>query len=217
MGATVWDRGETFKVESETVDLWKPKWNENQTACAAAIHTPDGDLDSLEGAVSGSYGLGIVKQSQGKSVCYWLWRDRSRGCEGGDCGGKCLWRKSWQPWKQGDTAESRIGGGAITIASLSPHTASRGSWTIERLAHQTPDTLNYRVGPHPGCPFKCLTGRSIVGPQPGNPSTCLTLWKTEKGPRQGSPLSASTGTAREKDWPKRPSDPHYKRLEKRLW
>ena len=32
---------------------------------------------------------------------------------GNACGGK--------PWKQGDTAESRIGGGAITIASLSPH------------------------------------------------------------------------------------------------
>ena len=37
--------------------------------------------------------------------------------------GKCLWRKAGQPWKQGDTAESRIGGGAITTASLSPHTS----------------------------------------------------------------------------------------------
>ena len=44
----------------------------------------------------------------------------------GDCGGKCLWRKSRQPWKQGDSAESRIGNGAITIASLSPQ-ASIGS------------------------------------------------------------------------------------------
>jgi len=41
-----------------------------------------------------------------------------RGCEGGDCGGKCLWRKARQPWKQGDTTESRIVGRAITIASL---------------------------------------------------------------------------------------------------
>jgi len=40
-------------------------------------------------------------------------------------------------------------GGAITIASLSPH-ASIGSWTIERLAHQMPDTLTYRAGPHSG-------------------------------------------------------------------
>ena len=47
------------------------------------------------------------------------------------------------------------GGEAITIASLSPH-ASINRWTIERLAHQMPDVLNYRVGPHPGCPFKCL-------------------------------------------------------------
>ena len=24
--------------------------------------------------------------------------------------------------------------------------------TVARLAHQTPDALSYRVGPHPGCP-----------------------------------------------------------------
>ena len=38
---------------------------------------------------------------------------------------------------------------AITMASLSPHT-SIGCWTIERLTHQTPGALNYRVEPHPG-------------------------------------------------------------------
>ena len=48
------------------------------------------------------------------------------GCEGGDRGGKCLWRKAGQPWKQGDTAESRVRGGAITKASLPSH-ASIGS------------------------------------------------------------------------------------------
>ena len=41
--AIVWVRGETFKAESETTDLWQPKWNENQTVLAAAIHTPDRD------------------------------------------------------------------------------------------------------------------------------------------------------------------------------
>ena len=45
--------------------------------------------------------------------------ERQRGCEG-DCGEKYLWRKARQPWKQGDTSESCIVGGAITIASLSP-------------------------------------------------------------------------------------------------
>ena len=35
--------------------------------------------------------------------------------------GIACWRKVGQPRKQGDTAESCIGGGAITIASLSPH------------------------------------------------------------------------------------------------
>ena len=56
--------------------------------------------------------------------------------------------ESRQSWKEDNIAESYVVGGAITIASLSPH-ASISSWTTERLAHQAPDTLNYRVGPHP--------------------------------------------------------------------
>ena len=32
-----------------------------------------------------------------------------RKCEGGDPCGKCWWGKARQPWKQGNTAESRIG------------------------------------------------------------------------------------------------------------
>ena len=66
--------------------------------------------------------FGIVVQSQGEGCCC-LQKDRLRGCEGRDCGGKCLWRKARQPWKQGDTAESRVVGGAITIASLSLYTS----------------------------------------------------------------------------------------------
>ena len=62
-GAIVWVRGETFKAESETPALWQPKWNENQTVLAAAIHTPDEDTDPLEGAAAGSCCLEIVKQS----------------------------------------------------------------------------------------------------------------------------------------------------------
>lgn len=43
------------------------------------------------------------------------------GMWGGDCGGKCLWRKVGQPWRQGDTVEPLAGGGAIAVASpLSP-------------------------------------------------------------------------------------------------
>ena len=55
-------RGETFKAESETADLWQPKWNENQTVLAAAIHTPDD-------AAAESWSLGIVGQSQGEGCC----------------------------------------------------------------------------------------------------------------------------------------------------
>ena len=39
----------------------------------------------------------------------------------GDCGGQCLWRNDRQPWKQGNTTESHIESGAITIASLPQH------------------------------------------------------------------------------------------------
>ena len=68
-GAIVWVTGETYKGESETVDLWQPKWNENQTVLAAAIHTPDRDTDPLEGIAAGRWNLGIVEQSPGKGCC----------------------------------------------------------------------------------------------------------------------------------------------------
>ena len=52
-------------------------------------------------------------------------REMDREDEREETGGKWLWRKARQPWKQGDTAESQVGGGTITIASLSPHTSFR--------------------------------------------------------------------------------------------
>ena len=59
-------RGETLRAETETADLWQPKWNENQTVLAAAIYTPDRDAGPLEGAAAGSWSLGIAEQSQGE-------------------------------------------------------------------------------------------------------------------------------------------------------
>ena len=50
-------RGEIFKAESETGDLWQPKWNENQTVLAAAIHIMDRNVGPLEGAAAGSWSL----------------------------------------------------------------------------------------------------------------------------------------------------------------
>ena len=58
-------REETFKAESETADLGQPKWNENQTVLATAIHTSDRDTGSLEGTVAGSWSFRIVERSQG--------------------------------------------------------------------------------------------------------------------------------------------------------
>ena len=95
-------RGETFKAESETNDLWQLKWNENQTVLATTIHTLDRDAGPLQGTATGSWSLEIVEQ-QGESCCG-LQRDRLRGCEGGDYGEECLCRKVMQPWKQGDNA-----------------------------------------------------------------------------------------------------------------
>ena len=69
IGALVWVRGETFKAENETADLWQPRWNENQTVLGTAIYTPDRDADPLESAVAGSWNLGIVEQFLGKSRC----------------------------------------------------------------------------------------------------------------------------------------------------
>ena len=45
-------------------------------------------------------------------------REMDRGDVREETGGKCLWRKARQPWKQGDAAESPIEGGAIPHASL---------------------------------------------------------------------------------------------------
>ena len=69
IGAIVRVRGETFKAESETADLWQLKWNENQTVLAAAICTLYRDAGPLEGTVTESWSLGIVEQSQGKGCC----------------------------------------------------------------------------------------------------------------------------------------------------
>ena len=134
-GTIVWVRGEIFKAESETVDLWQPKWLENQTVLAAAIHTWDWNASLLEGAVAGSWSLGIVEQSQNEGCC-WPWKDGLRGCEGWDPHGKCQWRKARQPWKQGDTAESHVVGRAIPIAALSPHTSSLPTYQHGQLNHK---------------------------------------------------------------------------------
>ena len=120
--------------------------------------SPDREGGPLEDVAAKNWSLGTVEQFQSEGCC-WLLRDGLRGYKGGDCGYKCLWRKVGQPWKKGDTAESQLRGKAITRASLCPYTRV-GSWTIERLAHQTLEALNYRAGPHPRCPFKSLMCQS---------------------------------------------------------
>ena len=84
-------------------------------------------------------------------------------------------------------------------ASLFPH-ASIDSWTRERLAHQTPDALIYRVGPHPGGP---LYGPHAVnnreGPQAREPSKHLNGWHYgERLDREAFWSPATRGL--KKDW-----------------
>ena len=69
--------------------MWQPKWNENQTVLAAAIHTLDGtggwDLEFGGcGAIPGRRLMLIAER-------------RIEGYEEGNRGGKCLWRKVGQP------------------------------------------------------------------------------------------------------------------------
>ena len=40
--------------QSETADLWQPKWNENQTVLAVVMYTQERDEGPLEGAAAGS-------------------------------------------------------------------------------------------------------------------------------------------------------------------
>ena len=145
------------------------EWEWDSLCCS---HThPHKDVDALEGSVAGNWSLGIMEQPQGEDCC-WLQRDGERGCEGAEYGGKCLWRKARQPRKQGDTAESCVGGGATNIASLLPH-ASIGSWTIGRVAHQTPDTVNYRVEPQLGEPhYVPDASNNRERPQASEPPKC---------------------------------------------
>ena len=58
-----------IKAESETAHLWQPKWNENQTVLAEAIHMLGRNAGPLKGAVAGSWSLGIVEKSQCKGCC----------------------------------------------------------------------------------------------------------------------------------------------------
>ena len=146
IGAIVWVRGETLKAERETADLWQPKMEwESDSLCSNSTYPSQSSGWGLElnrdcGAIPGR-GLPLTAERWG------MWGRRS--------------------WWEMPVEESRAAMEArwhcwVTHRvwshhhSLSAH-ASIGSWTIERLAHQTPDALNYSVGPHPGCLVKCLT------------------------------------------------------------
>ena len=144
IGAIVSVREETFKAESETADLWQPKWNKNQTVLAAAIHTPDRDAGPLEGwelefrdcgAIPGQGLLLTAETDQGDVREETVVRN-AHGGKPGSHGSKAI-------------LLSRIAGGAISITSLSLHRQHRQlnnrGWPIKRLMQRR--TL-------PRCSFK---------------------------------------------------------------
>ena len=57
-----------------------------------------------------------------------------------------------------------------------------------------PDALNYRVGPHPGCPFKCLMHLSTrVGPQAGGHLYLPDAPNNREGPQAREPSKCLNG------------------------
>ena len=96
----VWVRGEIFKAESETADLWQPKWNENQTVLAAAICTLDSDTSPLEGTVAGSRSLGLWSNFRARAAVDCGEMDRGDVREGTVVGNAC----GGKPGSQGSKA-----------------------------------------------------------------------------------------------------------------
>ena len=105
--------------------------------------------------------------------------------------GRRLWwemplEESQAACKQGNTAESHLGGGAITIASLS--------------TCQHPQLNNREAGPS-----NAWLTELRVGPQLGAPSVCLTCWATEKDQAR-EPSKGLNGRSYRGRLPKGPSD-----------
>ena len=67
--AIVCVRGETFKAESETADLWQSLNGMKIRQSFPQPHMLDRDAGSLEDTAAGSWNLGIVEKSQGEGCC----------------------------------------------------------------------------------------------------------------------------------------------------
>ena len=136
------DRGETFKAESETADLWQPKWNENQSLLQPYVPQM---AQRLGAGVQGLWSNPLWRG---------LWRDggdvREEIMVGNACGGK---RGSY--------------GSKVILLShtqrveplpqpLSPHMPAcaaeqQRGWPIKRLMRQTTEQ-----DPSQGGPSMCL-------------------------------------------------------------
>ena len=138
-GAIVWVRGETFKAESETADLWQPKWNENQTALAAAQHTQDRDTGPLEGAEAESWSLRIVEQHQGEGAVDQV----LIGTEASPPG---------QPQEQNpkDNPHAEV--------EIKPQLKPRAVWLRKKTQNLSTSCTSYRLNPHDQLGRLCVYG-----------------------------------------------------------
>ena len=66
-------RGNNCLAESETADLWKPKWNENQTVFSTVIQIPERDAGPI--GVAGSRWFIEIVEKPLAVVCCLLIRD----------------------------------------------------------------------------------------------------------------------------------------------
>ena len=93
----------------------------------------------------------------------------------GTCGGKCLWRKAGQPWKQRNTAESCVVGGAITIASLR-------TCQHQQLNNRDFPIIRIRPGTSTQYISRRIWGSEIPGEENiglGGKFTCILDWNSD--------------------------------------
>ena len=110
-------------AESETADPWQPKWNKNQKSLPQPCIPWTGRRVPWKAQWLGAGVWGVWSNPRARAAVDCAETDQGEVREetvvGNACGGK--------PGRRaGDTAESCVGGGAITIASFPPH-ASIGS------------------------------------------------------------------------------------------
>ena len=124
-------RKNIFKAESETVDLYQPKWNKNQTVLAAAIHTLDRDTGPLLRRRSG-------------------WELELR-----DCGATPGERRTERMWGRRLWWEMPVKESQVAMEARGYCWVKRREWSHHHSL-SLPDTSALAADQQTGWPIKCL-------------------------------------------------------------